>query len=497
LGWLWAKFINPIKGLFVRNDRFSRGVLTVLTGTTICKIIAFAAIPLLSRLFTPEDFGVLALFSMVTATCATIVTWRYEAAVVLPDSDEEAINLLGVCIGLSTATSILLWFVFQVWGHDIALLFGAPDFEFWLKLSPLCIWATGVWTALRLWKARRDDFRSISVSRVVDTSFLVVTQSGLGMLARGMLAGLMLGPFIARFSAVLSIGWSTLRDDGDLIRRSLNLRVAREQAARFIRFPLYDTPASTLSSVSREMPAGLLGMFFVTQWVGFYSIAYRILSVPVQMLGGAIAQVYLPVARDAAAAGHLDKLSLSIFGRLLGVAMTPMIIVAIAAPELISIILGPQWVLAGEMLTWLTPSLLAVFVASPLSEIYSILERQTEKLVFNVALFLTRVASLGIGGLLGDPILAVALYSVSGAVFWALQSVWLLNLSSVPSGTIAKQILSELLRGLPFIIFVGLIQYRYDSPTKLTAATFMAIAVFFAFRWKEFLGPGRSGQKLF
>ncbi|MBT8423089.1 MAG: oligosaccharide flippase family protein, partial [Gammaproteobacteria bacterium] len=412
-------------------------------------------------------------------------------------SDEKAVNLLAVCIGLSTITSVLLWFAFQVWGRDIALLFGAPDFEFWLKLSPLCIWATGVWTALRLWKSRRDDFRSISVSRVVDTSALVTTQTGLGLGFQGMLGGLLVGPFIARFAAVLSIGLSTLRNDGELIRRSLNWQVAREQAIRFIRFPVYDTPASTLSSISREMPAGMLGMFFVTQWVGFYSIAYRILSVPVQMLGGAIAQVYLPVARDAAAAGRLDKLSLSIFGRLLGVAMTPMIIVAIAAPELISVILGPQWVFAGEMLAWLTPSMLAVFVASPLSEIYSILERQQEKLVFNVALFATRVASLGIGGLLGDPILAVALYSVSGAVFWALQSVWLLNLSSVPSGTIAKQIFAELLRGIPFILFISAIQYRYNSPMKLTAATFVAIALFFAFRWKEFLGPGKSRQKLF
>ena len=188
----------------------------------------------------------------------------------------------------------------------------------------------------------------------------------------------------------------------------------------------------------------------------------------------------------------MDRLTLSIFDRLTGIAFTPMLVISIAAPELVSLLLGSRWVIAGEMLQWLTPSLLMAFIASPLSEVYSVLERQPEKLVFNVALFITRILSLVIGGFLGDAILAVALYSVSGTVFWALQCYWLLRISRIQPKAIFRHIGAEIVRATPFIICMGFVQYRYDSPKKLLLAAVIAILIFTVWRWKEFLGPGST-----
>jgi lipopolysaccharide exporter len=491
LKWLWSKFIGPIKDLLHRNDRFSRGVMAILSGTVISRIIAFAAIPLLSRLFTPSDFGVLAIFGMITGTLATLVTWRYEAAIILPDKDEDAANILGVCIGLSTITSILIAIVFYYYSEAIAVFFGAPELTIWLYWSPICIWSIGVFTALRLWNSRTDDFKWISIANIADIGAMAITQIGLGILLRGMLTGLMLGPYAARVASVLVLLLRTLKSDGRLILSSLNSRQALNLAVRYLRFPLYDLPASMLSSLSREMPTGILGIFFITQWVGLYSVAQRILSVPVQVLGGAIAQVYLPVAQDAKKSGRLDTFTLSIFDRLLGIALTPMLIVAIAAPELITVILGDRWFLAGLFLQCLMPSLLMVFIASPLSEVYSVLERQQEKLVFNTAVFITRLISLIIGGLLGDALLAIIMYSASGTIFWMLQCFWILRMSRIKTPTIFKHVFSELIRTIPFLIFTIGMQYFYpNSPRRITLAICITLVVFIALRWKEFLGPG-------
>jgi lipopolysaccharide exporter len=491
LKWLWTKFADPLKGFLRRDDRFSRGVIAIMSGTVLSRIIAFAAIPILSRLFSPSDFGVLAIFGMINHTLGILITGRYEASIVLPESDEEAVNILGVCIGLATINSALLAIVFFYCSAPVAIFFGVPELTPWLYWSPVCIWAMGVFTSLRLWNARKSNFKAISIASVSDVGALTITQIGMGLLFRGMLTGLMLGPFAGRIASTIILWFRTFKSEGPLIRRSLNFRVAVDQAKRYLRFPIYDLPASLLGCLSREMPTGVLGIFFATQWVGLYSIAHRILSVPVQVLGGAIAQVYLPVARDARLSGQLDSFTLNIFDRLLSISFTPMFIVAIGAPEVISTLLGGRWFIAGEMLQYLMPSLLMVFIASPLSEVYSVLERQQEKLIFNISVFITRLISLIVGGVLGDPILAIIMYSLSGTIFWMLQCFWILRLSHIASTTIMSHIMAELLRALPYIIFALGMQYYYGgSPRRITLGVVMALIVFIAFRWKALLGPG-------
>jgi O-antigen/teichoic acid export membrane protein len=169
-----------------------------------------------------------------------------------------------------------------------------------------------------------------------------------------------------------------------------------------------------------------------------------------------------------------------------------MLVVAIGAPELISTLLGQRWVVAGEILQYLMPSLLMVFIASPLSEVFSVLERQQEKLIFNIAVFITRLTSLVVGGLLGDPVLAIIMYSASGTIFWILQCFWILRISNITNQAIMTHIMAEILRALPFIIFsLGAQNYYAGSPRRISLAISITLAVFIAFRWKELLGPGR------
>jgi O-antigen/teichoic acid export membrane protein len=491
LKWIWTKFADPIKGLLQSKGRFSRGVTAILSGTVVSRLIALATIPILSRLFAPEDFGILALFGMITATLGTLINGRYEAAIVLPEKEEDAINVLGVCLGLCTIISLLLGVVFYYYSEPISIFFGAPELTLWLYWSPFCIWTIGVFTALRHWSSRTDDFKGISIATIGDIGSMAATQIGLGLLFRGMLTGLMLGPYVGRLIKALILTWRIAKADGKRIKRALNFPQARSQAVRYRHFPLYDLPASLLSTFSREMPTGILGVFFVTYWIGLYSIANRILTVPIQVLAAAIAQVYLPVASDAKKSGRLDVFTLSVFDRLLGISLTPMFIVALAAPELIYILLGERWVLAGTILQYLMPSLLMVFIASPLTAIFSVLERQQEKLVFNTALFITRFVSLVIGGLLGDPIIAIIMYSASGAIFWLLQCFWILRMSNITSQMILKHVSTQLLWTLPFLIFVTGVEYFYPgSPRRIALAAIIALSVFLALRWKEFLGPG-------
>ena len=80
-----------------RKSHFSRDVLTIFTGATIAQIIPVLVSPVITRLYGPADFGLLAVFTSITSIIAVIVCLRYESAIVLASSDEEAANVFGLC----------------------------------------------------------------------------------------------------------------------------------------------------------------------------------------------------------------------------------------------------------------------------------------------------------------------------------------------------------------------------------------------------------------
>jgi O-antigen/teichoic acid export membrane protein len=244
------------------------------------------------------------------------------------------------------------------------------------------------------------------------------------------------------------------------------------------------------------MPIAVLGVFFIPQWVGLYSVANRVMSVPLQVVGGAIAQVYLPLAQTAQQSSRLDHFTLAIFDRLLRVSVTPMLLVAIAAPDMLAFILGDQWYYAGTFLRWICPWLMLAFIASPISEVFSVLERQADKLVFTTVMFITRLLSLVIGGILGDAFLAVALFGISGAIFWFAQCYWLIKISGVKMSLFWKHIIMELLRATPYLVIMGAVQWYHYDWFKVFIGMLILLVLFVGINWRELLSSGRAVQMI-
>ena len=77
----------------ILNSEYIRNTLTLVSGNTLAQLIPLLAEPVLTRLFPPEDFGLLALFISISSLFAIVATGRYELAVMLPSKDEDAVNL--------------------------------------------------------------------------------------------------------------------------------------------------------------------------------------------------------------------------------------------------------------------------------------------------------------------------------------------------------------------------------------------------------------------
>jgi len=142
-----VNIINIIKEK-INQSSFLKNLLTLLTGSVIAQALPILFSPILTRIYTPEDFGLLAVFMSLTSIFGTIANARYEMAVLLPKKETEAINIVSLGTIISTSLSIFL-LVFLLFFHDNALVWLKDDrLSTWLYFIPLVVFLIGLFNML-------------------------------------------------------------------------------------------------------------------------------------------------------------------------------------------------------------------------------------------------------------------------------------------------------------------------------------------------------------
>ena len=159
--------------------------MTLVSGNTIAQIIPLLAEPFLTRLFPPEDFGLLALFISISSLFAVIATGRYELAIMLPSKEKEAINLAGLSFLVTIFTTVLSLLVVWIFNGPICRILSSESISTYLYLVPLVVFFTGLTQTLNYWFSRKKQFRKISVARIVQSSTAAGTGVGSGIMKMG------------------------------------------------------------------------------------------------------------------------------------------------------------------------------------------------------------------------------------------------------------------------------------------------------------------------
>ena len=141
-----------------KPSAFATDVLKLVTGTTLAQIIVVLTSPLLTRLYGPEAFGFYALFASITGILGVIACMRYELAIMLPKTDEEAANLLGLCLLCVAVVSGLTIPALYFGGDALLSLLRAPGLGPYLILVPPFVFISGVFLALNYWNSRGNHF---------------------------------------------------------------------------------------------------------------------------------------------------------------------------------------------------------------------------------------------------------------------------------------------------------------------------------------------------
>ena len=314
-----------------------------------------------------------------------------------------------------------------------------------------------------LWLSRRKRFGSIAAAQVVNSVTSKVAQIGGGFLSAASF-GLIVGWIIGSGTSLVVL-LSQVKDDV-LLFRTVTRATIKNIAIRYKNFPLYASWSALANSISTSLAPFFLAYFFTPTIVGYYSIANMVVLLPMNLVGNATSQVfYQRACEEKNRKGNIGNIVREIQQRLISIGMLPMFILLIIGPELFSVVLGSQWSVAGEYAGILAPWLLFVFIASPLGSIFNVLERQAVGLTFNLLILISRFVILIIGGLSGDPIVALALFSGTGVFFWGGMNLYLLKISGVPYRLGIKDYLKYFL--LALIISVPLLITKFLSVSTI------------------------------
>lgn len=143
--------INKLKP---KSD-FSHNVLTLMTGTTIAQAIPIAISPILTRIYTPEDFGVFALFLAIVGFFSVIASGRYEQAILIPKKDEDAINIFALGFIIICSISLFLLIIILIFNNNITALLNNETISIWLYFIPLTVFFIGLFNLLVLFNNRK------------------------------------------------------------------------------------------------------------------------------------------------------------------------------------------------------------------------------------------------------------------------------------------------------------------------------------------------------
>lgn len=438
---------------------FASDVLKLVGGTAFAQILAVMASPLITRLYGPEAFGTSALFVSIVGIVGVVACLRFDLAIMLPEKDEDAANLLGLSLSLAIIAGMIMFLACNLSPDLLLSTLNAPVLMGYLWLLPIAIFLAGAFNSLNYWNSRTRQFGRLSIARINASVAAIGTQIGAGFAGHATGGSLIVANILGSMVSTLVLAGQILRDDHRMLFRSIRFKGMKACFFRYRKFPLFDTWSGLLNSLSSQLPIFIFSAFFSPTIVGYYSLGHMVLQLPMTFFGGAVGNVFFQRASEANLKGNLPSLVEITFTRLFMLGLYPILIIFIIGGDIFPFFFGNTWAEAGIYAQILSPWILFVFVASPIATVFAILERQETFLMINMSLFISRAVTLSLGGFIGNARYALILYSISGLLLWIYICLWIFNRLRIPLSLILKKTSFYLYMCLPIVLLLIIGKY--------------------------------------
>ncbi|WP_301664839.1 oligosaccharide flippase family protein [Methanoculleus frigidifontis] len=389
---------------FISNNPLYKSVFVLGSGTILAQLIGILSMPIITRIYTPEDLGLLAAYTSILSIVAVTATFRYEFAYALPKRDDGAANLFALCLILLIATTA---------GFSLILLFGGDILVNILNLDPLAdyvlllilgFFGIGLYTTLNYWAIRQRDYKRITYTKINQSACSAVFKILLGFLSFGPI-GLIIGHVVSEIAGIGTYSRAMWIKERDGLRR-ISFSGIKTVAKEYWSFPVLNLPASIVNNFTIYLPAIMLLAIYDGQTAGFYALANSMMVIPGSAISRSLAQAYLGEASKMVREESQDLRSLYVKTiRHLSFIAIPLIgTFALCAPFVVPVIFGEAWIEAGWYCLPLALHVIPNFIVYPTTklEIYGF---NHWKLIWDITRLVAVFVGFYIGQLYGVPVL--------------------------------------------------------------------------------------------
>jgi O-antigen/teichoic acid export membrane protein len=409
-----------------------RNILTLFTGSTIAQAIPVMVSPLLTRLYPVTDFATLTVVTTLISLVGVVVAGRYEVGIGLPADDREARQMmyLAVFVSLITATfSFLVIFIFKL---PIASLLQNEEAANYLLLVPLAALFYGLYQALSYWNIRRRNYGTLAASRVSQS----ITNSGisLGWAVTGWgMNGLVFGN-VAGHLAALVYTWLRipLTDKSQMAEVKPDRNSMKRLAKQYADLPRVNGLHALSDMAQATTVIFIISAFFGAIVTGLYGLTIRILQAPLNMIGSSFSIVFYKEVSEKIGKGQkVLKLVRSTVSTLSMISLPVFVVILVWGPSLFAWVFGEEWRDAGLYARILSPWLFLNFIASPISHLPVILNKQRRFFVYSLTGNIMVVLSLVSGAwFLKEVTDTMVLVSATQSVFQLCMIIYFFSLAS-------------------------------------------------------------------
>ncbi|MDC3287642.1 oligosaccharide flippase family protein [Candidatus Marinimicrobia bacterium] len=342
----------------------------LILGTFTAQLITIAVTPILSRIYTPEDFGVFAIIFSISGILSTFIGGRYEVAIVQPRKISKSLNLALISsIGMILST-IFLIIIYLFFEENILKL---TKFEnSFLLYSPLIALFIGLFNILNMLNTKLENYKSIAIAKILKSitqNFLPIILACFSVNSINLLIGYFGGFFATYFTLMKK----------EFLQRLFSNHVSVKNLFSVLKeyknFPLLSAPASLVNTISQQLPFIFIYYIGGEAINGFYFLASRIISIPVTLIGVSFGQVfYKEVTSRLNDKTPLMPLLIDSIKKLLIIAIPFFLLIFLLSPYFFPILFGQDWVDSGKIAQYLGFIFVIKFVVSTTSHVLSIKE---------------------------------------------------------------------------------------------------------------------------
>lgn len=319
-------------------------------------VLRVGSLVVMAHLLNPQDFGLVGMVTALTGVLNLFRDFGLSAATVQKvDINDDQVStlfwiniLVGIFLGLLTTAMA-----------PVAVVFYHQPHLFWVTIalgSSFVFNAIGVQHSALLQRQMR--FTALAVIEVI--SWVVSTVLGIGLALAGfaywaLVAATVALPFVGSICMWFVSGWVPGRP-----RTGVGLR-------SMMRFGGGLTLTGLIVYVAYNFEKVLLGRFWGADAVGLYGRAYQLSNTPTASLNSSVGEIaFSALSRVRDDPARFRSYFLKGYSLVLAMTIPITIAVALFAPELIAILLGPQWKEAGPLFRLLSPTILVFALINPI-----------------------------------------------------------------------------------------------------------------------------------